>query len=361
MADQYPAQTISLRSASTSKILLQIYDNEHPTIIGEVDRESANWMVHPGAIYLHEAQTFLVEELDLEQSLARLKRQETDYYTEPRMETTVHLVEIKEENTTTGAVKTYGDIQVITQLKGFRKVRWFTHENLGVSDLSLPPGELLTTGYWLALNDQTVASLMEQGIWNSAANQYGPEWRRLSGAIRARDGYCCQVCGAPEQGRAHDVHHKMPLRSFQGDPGRPAYLLANHPDNLITLCQTCHRRAETAVRVRSGLSGLAYALAHIAPLLLMCDSRDLGVHSDPQSPLSGGRPTVILYDRIPDGIGFSQRLFEQNDELIARTRQLVTTCECSDGCPSCVGPGGENGAGSKPETIAILNALAPEI
>jgi DEAD/DEAH box helicase domain-containing protein len=202
--------------------------------------------------------------------------------------------------------------------------------------------------------------LQAQGQWSSAPNDYGPQWDRLREAIRARDGYRCQVCGTGEQGRAHDVHHKTPLRSFHSSSGIPAFLAANRPENLITLCHTCHRRAETAVRVRSGLSGLAYALGHIAPLLLMCDTRDLGVHYDPQSPLADDTPTVVLYDRIPAGIGFSQRLFEQHVELLERTHQLVSTCGCEDGCPSCVGPGGENGAGGKPETIAILSALIPE-
>jgi DEAD/DEAH box helicase domain-containing protein len=81
------------------------------------------------------------------------------------------------------------------------------------------------------------------------------------------------------------------------------------------------------------------------------------VHSDPQSPLADGQPTVVLYDQVPAGVGFSQRLYELHDELMYRASELVTNCDCSDGCPSCVGPGGENGAGGKKETLAILKAL----
>jgi DEAD/DEAH box helicase domain-containing protein len=90
---------------------------------------------------------------------------------------------------------------------------------------------------------------------------------------------------------------------------------------------------------------------------LMCDTRDLGVHSDPQSPLSDGRPAVVLYDQAPAGIGLSQRLYELHSDLVGRARELVAECTCSDGCPSCVGPGGEAGLGSKPETLAILGRL----
>ncbi|HEX7973878.1 MAG TPA: Zn-binding domain-containing protein, partial [Anaerolineales bacterium] len=309
------------------------------------------WMVHPQAIYLHEGQSYLVEALDLEARVARLRPVETDYYTEPRSETTVALVTKSAEAQVKGASIAYGEIRVTTQVIGYRQVRWYTHEQLGLGELDLPPSELETTGYWLALDDATVARLVEQGLWTNAPNEYGPGWAALRDRARERDGYRCQVCGGLEQGRAHDVHHKIPFRTFASAEQ------ANQLSNLVTLCPSCHRKVETNVRVRSGLAGLAFVLGHLAPLFLMCDTRDLGVHSDPQSPLAEGRPAVVLYDQAPGGIGFSQRLFELHGELIARAYELVLACECADGCPSCVGPGGENGQGGKRETLAILEAL----
>jgi len=133
---------------------------------------------------------------------------------------------------------------------------------------------------------------------------------------------------------------------------------ANRLDNLVTLCNRCHRKAEQNVRIRSGLAGLGFALGNLAPLFLMCDSRDLGVHADPGWKPANGLPSVVLYDLVPAGIGFSQRLFEIHDELILRALELVGACGCEDGCPSCVGPGGENGIGGKAETLAILRELA---
>jgi DEAD/DEAH box helicase domain-containing protein len=347
MADQYPADGVSLRSASADQVVLQA----EGVTIGQVDRESASWMVHPEAIYLHEGQSFVVDELDLEQGIARLRATDADYFTQPASEVTVKLLDKLAESETRGAAKAHGEIAVTTQMTGFKKVRWFTHENLGGGVVSLPPTELHTTGYWLALNHETIGSLREQGLWSSDANDYGPYWNMRREKVRARDGYRCQNCGAPENGRAHDVHHKTPFRSFSSAEQ------ANQLDNLITLCPNCHRRAELAVRIRSGLAGLAYALAHLAPFSLMCDSRDIGVHSDPQSPLAEGRPAVVIYDRVPAGIGFSERLYELHDELIERACQLVAACECEDGCPSCVGPGGENGYGGKCETRALLERL----
>lgn len=224
---------------------------------------------------------------------------------------------------------------------GYKKVRWGTNENLGYGEVTLPPSQLQTTGYWLTLSDEAVNRLQTEGMWNSAKNYYGTNWNAQRRAARARDKYRCQFCGLPEGDKAHHVHHKIPFRAFASSEA------ANQLENLVTLCPSCHLRAESAVRVRTGLGGLAYALENMAPLFLMCDSGDLGVHVDPQSPLSDGRPTIVLYDSIPAGIGFSERLFEIHEDLLQHTREIVSACGCLDGCPSCVGPGGEEGSGGK--------------
>jgi DEAD/DEAH box helicase domain-containing protein len=66
---------------------------------------------------------------------------------------------------------------------------------------------------------------------------------------------------------------------------------------------------------------------------------------------------VVIYDDVPAGIGFSQKLYEMHEDLMQRALELVQECECVDGCPSCVGPAGENGVGGKTETLAILKEL----
>jgi DEAD/DEAH box helicase domain-containing protein len=352
MADQYPTEGVSLRSASPERVLLQVEADARWTTIGEVDQASAPWMVHPQAFYLHEGQTDLVEELDLTQNIAQLRPSNSDYYTEPKRETTVQLIATSSEAAARGATKAYGEIGVTTQVVGYRQLHWFSHERLGEGELTLPPAELHTIGYWLALTEATVEVLRAQSLWTNDPNDYGPNWLAQRKLARARDGYRCQMCGAPERGREHDIHHKIPFRTFM------SYQQANQLANLITLCRPCHRRAETAVRVRSGLAGLAFALGHLAPLFLMCDRTDIAVHHDPKSPLAGGQPAVVLYDLAPGGIGFSERLFELHDDLMTQAHELVAACPCADGCPSCVGPGGEEGRGGKPEALAILVALS---
>lgn len=358
MADQYPAQAVSLRSAVADRVTLQVREPEgREVVLGEVDYACAHWMVHPGAVYLHEAESYLVDELDLEGRIAHLRRLDTDYYTETRQETRVQLLELLARQPTKGCTISYGEIRVTSQVIGFRRIKWYTHEELVAEQLNLPPTNLETTGYWLTLEPAAIESLRQEGLWRNDPNNYGAGWARLRAIVRQRDGFRCQVCGAPETEREHDVHHKTPLRAFQDIHGKVNLEQANRLENLTTLCPACHRRAEAAVRVRSGLAGLAFVMGHLAPLFLMCDSRDLGIHADPQSPLGEGMPTVAIYDQAPAGIGLSQHLFEVHGELVRRAYELVCDCPCQDGCPSCVGPGGETGLGGKDETRAILELL----
>lgn len=383
MSDQYPAANISLRSASPESIALQIIEDPSTapigdnalkaTTIGTVDMESAAWMVHPGAVYLHEAQSYFVEHLDLEQKIALLRPGLSDYYTEPLRDTTITPLSLGEFRRVTGCEKSWGELQVTTRVKGFTKRRWYTHETLGGEPLDLPPQDLQTTGYWISISNETVASLSEAGLWTNAPNDYGPLWPQIRERVRTRDDYKCQMCGRPELNRQHDVHHKIPFRMFlKGGPTSsdvgPQHqdtleakrARANQLGNLITLCPECHKKAETAVRIRSGLAGLSYVLGNLAPLFLMCDPGDLGTHIEPVGTVDFPQPAVVMYDLVPAGIGFSQKLFELHDELVRGALELVSQCACSDGCPSCVGPGGENGAGSKLETLSILRKLKPD-
>ncbi|BAJ63485.1 DEAD/DEAH box helicase [Anaerolinea thermophila] len=350
-ADQYPASQISLRTTSPDTVQLQQIIDGKPKVVGVVDRSSALWMVHPGAVYLHAGETYWVQTLDLDRGIAWLEPSELDYYTEPVQETTVEKQQVLYNEPTRGGNKFFGELKVTHQVTGFKKIRWYSRENLGTESLELPPSTLFTTGYWRSLSEVSVNFLRQAGLWRNDPNDYGPEWIKIRESIRKRDHYTCQLCGTPEQGKAHHVHHKVPFRMFSSAQE------ANRPENLITLCPSCHQRVEENQRIQSGLAGLSYLIHHAAPLFLMCDTEDIGVFSEPQSPLSDGQPTLVVYDQIPGGIGLSKKLYEIEETLFKEAAILVETCPCEHGCPSCVGPAGENGMGGKQETLAILNIL----
>lgn len=351
VANQYPAESVSLRSADGHPVMLQSYVGNRPVVVGEVDFPSVTWMAHPGAVYLHEGRSYLVEQLDLENRIAHLIPLEVDYYTEPQRQVTIEKILEIDSITTAEAAIYFGEILVTSRVIGFKRVKWNSNENLGMESLDMPPSQLRTAGAWLVLGDPVIESLRQKGLWRNDRNDYGPNWNVQKQKARERDNFTCQVCGAKETHQPHHVHHKVPFRSF------PDFLAANRLDNLLTLCPACHLRVEQSVRIRSGLAGLGYLLHQLAPLLIMCDYNDLGSASDVQSPLGEGKPTVVIYDQIPAGIGLSEQIFKSFSEIAKAAYEHIQMCPCQDGCPSCVGPGGENGLGGKQETLAILSEI----
>ncbi|MCA9925321.1 MAG: DUF1998 domain-containing protein, partial [Anaerolineales bacterium] len=191
-------------------------------------------------------------------------------------------------------------------------------------------------------------------------NDYGPNWQQQRKLVLERDNYRCRTCGAlgKDGSVSLHVHHIRPFREFGYVPGlNDNYKEANRIDNLVTLCPSCHRRAETGQQTRSALGGLAYVFRNLAPLFLMCDPSDIEVVAESRSPITQA-PTVVVYERVSAGVGFSERLFELHDELLSAALELVTDCRCRDGCPACVGPPGEIGPDTKAVTRQMLTILA---
>jgi len=376
--DGYPARQVSLRSAGSDTVAIQVGETGRQgsaRIIGEIDHASAPLLVHDGAIYLHEGQSYRVDSLDMANSLAQVTPVEVDYYTQVAAETTIEVLAEHEQRATPGALVAHGDLQVSAQVIGFRRIKRYTHENLGVFPLDYPPQVIETSGYWFSILPTVQRQLEATGQWYDSLNDYGPNWQAQRTLVRARDHYRCVRCGAVEApGRQHDVHHLIPFRTFGYVPGlNEHYKLANQLSNLILVCRTCHQRIEAGVRVRSGLDGLAYAVSNLAPLHLMCDPGDIGVsvvrsgqmgRDDSETRIDETQarnlPTVYIYERVTAGLGFSARLFELHDELLIAAHSLIEACVCQQGCPGCVGPVLENPQAqleTKRLTLTLLAAL----
>lgn len=360
-----PASLVSLRTSGGETVVIQDVSGARPEVIGELDLESVPLLAYEGAVYMHQAVSYLVEYLDWKGRVANVRPVEVDYYTRASLGSAIRSLAPEVESVTGDLLHAYGDLLVVTQATAYRKIKRYTHETLGFGEIDLPEIELDTSGYWLVFGEALTEQLMESGIL-LRPNDYGPNWKEQRLKALQRDNFRCRNCGAGADvegfeenvgGRGLHVHHLRPFRDFGYSPGRnEAYLQANRLENLITLCAACHRRAEEGQRARSALAGLAYVLRNLAPLYLMCDPGDIEVSAETRNPLTGA-PTVVIYERVPAGVGFSQRLFELRDELLAAALELVTDCQCRDGCPACVGPPGEIGPETRATTRMLLQLL----
>ncbi|MGH2442154.1 MAG: DEAD/DEAH box helicase [Chloroflexota bacterium] len=86
-----------------------------------------------------------------------------------------------------------------------------------------------------------------------------------------------------------------------------------------------------------GLRGVSHVLGMVAPLFLMCDPGDIACWPEVKSTFTR-EPTIYVYDRVPGGIGFSERLFHMHQQLLGNAGDVISRCQCKYGCPACIGP-----------------------
>jgi DEAD/DEAH box helicase domain-containing protein len=350
ISDQYPAKQTSLRSISGNPIILKINKNNKISQIGEVDQKSAKKIIFPGSIYLHNGRTFQVNSLDLNTHVADLSPIKEVYFTEPEIRVKTKIEKLLLSIDFGPYKKEYGEVKIEETVIGFNKFSWGTRELLGQQSLDLEPDYLSTKGLWISFTIDIVSKLRALNLWTNDKNEYGLNWESIREKIMKRDEYKCQNCGKPSSKHILNVHHIKPFRSFIPQSN------ANQPNNLISLCKNCHRLVENNIRTRSLLNGLTYGISHIAPFYLNCDIHDLGYSYD-ENIFDYQNPGIIIYDQFPGGIGLSKGLFSKTEILLGALKDLAENCLCNDGCPSCVGPPGENGVGAKPGVIELLKAI----
>jgi DEAD/DEAH box helicase domain-containing protein len=300
--EAYPADTVSLRSVTSDNFVI-IDITGGPAVIGEVDFSSALTTVHEKAIYIHGGQQYHVEHLDFKQRKAYVKRVDVDYYTDTIRYTQVRILECAAETRVNDsipeipALRSFGDVLVRSQVIGFRKIKFFTNENIGAGNLELPENEMHTTSYWITLE----RPLLESLPFTVSERQSG-----MFGLLHALASVATLLL----------MCDRRDLGTAIGE--RPPY-----PND--------HDAGIEAVELHDRIS---------------------------QNAKEFFEPNLYLFDAYPGGIGFSEPLFRAHDILMQRTRDLIVACTCAAGCPSCVGPAGDLALRAKEAALAILDRLS---
>ena len=169
MSESYPADATSLRSISSDNFVVVDITGE-PKAIAEVSFPTALTTLHEKAIYLHEARQFHVERFDYAERKAYVKSVDCDYYTDAIDYTQVKVLEQFEvcplspgapADNPAAATRAHGDVRVTTQIVGFKKIKFYTMENVGAGKLSMPEQEMHTTAFWLHFPAAFLARLTE--------------------------------------------------------------------------------------------------------------------------------------------------------------------------------------------------------
>ena len=160
---EYPAAQVNLRNIAGPVYTIQDA-SQGESVIGTMDEVSALTQLHDHAVYLHGADTYFVEQLDLEQKIARVVKQDLEYYTQAVQSSQIKIDEVEEEAEKLGCSLGFGDVTVTTTIPMFKKIRFHSRDSLGFEELELPPQLLETVAMWFVPPEGIVKQLSDRRL-----------------------------------------------------------------------------------------------------------------------------------------------------------------------------------------------------
>jgi DEAD/DEAH box helicase domain-containing protein len=280
VGDSYPANSVSLRSVAEGNFLvLDMTDGQK--VLAEVDYSSVPGTLYEGAIYMVQSQPFQVERLDWVGRKAFVRRTRADYYTEAVDYSRLKILSRFEIRASNQGAAAHGEVHLVRRYPGYKKIRYYSHDNVGYGDIRLPDQEMHTTALWWQVDPRALDALLPQ-------------------RQQAMEGFL---------GAAYALHHLAALQAMAeirdlgravGD-GEGTWSAVLGPDGRGRTCG-------------ADLGGADLQVTHRFA------------------------PTLFLYDNYPGGVGLSAPLFDAAPSLVADAQSLIRACSCSAGCPACIGP-----------------------
>jgi DEAD/DEAH box helicase domain-containing protein len=238
--------------------------------------------LYEGAIYMVQARPWQVERLDWEGRKAFVRQTQADYYTDAIDYTRLKVLDESEHSTSASSQCTRGEVHLVRRVAGYKKVRFQTHENVGYGNVKLPDQEMHTTAVWWQVNPDVLDNTF-------AARE------------QALDGFL---------GAAYAMHFVATLLTMSDL--RDVRRAVGSAD--ASWCTSVGPDGRAAV---TSSSGEAFDITASTRAFI---------------------PTVFLYDNYPGGIGLTAPLFDLQEKVVTRARELVAACACKHGCPACIGP-----------------------
>lgn len=280
IADSYPAIAVSLRSVADGNFVVVDRTDGRQTVVAEVDFSAASLTLYEGAIHMIQSVPYQVEKLDWNGRKAFVTRTNVDYYTDAIDYTKLKVLEAFDGSPAGNGSAHHGEVHVARRVAGYKKIRYYTHENIGYGPVNLPDLELHTTAVWWQLSQRALEQAFDH-------------------RQEALDGFLAA---------AHALHIVATVAVMA--EARDLQKAVGSGDGAWFATTDANGRAQ----LRSGFG-------------------------EGEPSMSGPFvPTLYLYDAFPGGVGLSAPLFERREDLVRLARELVHRCDCRGGCPACVGP-----------------------
>lgn len=281
MTDSYPANSVGLRSVAEGNFLVIDITRGKKEVIAEVDYSSAALTLYEGAIYMVQARPWQVERLDWVGRKAFVRETSADYYTTAIDYTRLKILECFAEAPRRNGRCAEGEVHLVRRVAGYKKIRYYTHENVGYGQVNLPDQEMHTSAVW----------------WQLAAHVLDEHFPSRSQAL---DGLL---------GTAHALQFVAALLTMS-EPKDLGRAVGNGDGS--DSAGTADDRGRTPLTV-----GAPTDLDALGPRF---------------------NPSIFLYDNYPGGIGLAAPLFKMRRKVLDTAVELITDCRCQQGCPACIGP-----------------------
>ncbi len=320
----------SIRSAGESFSIIETSKNK---IIGDISEEILIYEAHPGAVYLHNGEKYIVEQISQDEKAVFVKKADVSYITEPLRESFIDIVEITGERKA-GAIQIFkGKVKVKTIVIGFsardieydEKIR----DEVFDSDRWLTR-EFETVAFWWTMPKEWEEEIIEKNVKHNVKLLYS-----------FLEKYIPMYTGGFTY---RDIVFENLLR-FRRYLDYEAFLYAIKAiETAIQKMNNKHRDIykEYIKRIKErknsflgALHGVEHGLIGIYPLFAMNDRWDIGGLSTPFFEETG-KPTIFIYDGYEGGVGYSEVGFNRLKDMIESTYKTISKCNCIAGCPSCI-------------------------
>lgn len=382
-----PHAEVGIRGTGGEQIA--VVESDSGRMLGTVDPGSACFAVHPGAVYLHQGSSYVVDELDLETGLALVHAENPDWTTTPREVVDISVLSTQEKQDYGGVSICLGEVAVTSQVVGYLRRRP-SGEVLDHTPLDLPEQSLHTRAVWYTVSAELLGPAAGGGKgWRGGSRAVAGGG---SGSSAAADGSGAAACssaavgsntvgavgdsvaesdssaavgsaaaggfGSPSDGEVGTGGHRVGTESA-GPVGTGEEPLASGRGPAHGGGRTPGGAGLVPARVPGALHAAEHAAIGLLPLFATCDRWDIGGVSTAWHE-DTGEATVFVHDGHPGGAGFAERGYAAIVPWLAATREAIVSCECPTGCPSCVQSpkcGNGNDPLDKAGAVAVLDTV----
>lgn len=391
-----PHAEVGIRGTGGEQIA--VVESDSGRMLGTVDPGSACFAVHPGAVYLHQGSSYVVDELDLDQGLAMVHAENPDWTTTPREIVDIAVLSTQEKQEFGGVSVCLGEVAVTSQVVGYLRRRP-SGEVLDHTPLDLPEQSLRTRAVWYTISSGLLGTdgvraprasgaggsrgsgddggLATSGDSDGSATAGGPapSGESIASAGAATAGGLATSSGSgvaagtatdgrlsgsgiSADGEAGTGGHRVGTESV-GPVGTGEESLANGRGPVHEGGRAPGSAGLVPARVPGALHAAEHAAIGLLPLFATCDRWDIGGVSTAWHE-DTGEATVFVHDGHPGGAGFAERGYAAIVPWLVATREAIVSCECPAGCPSCVQSpkcGNGNDPLDKAGAVAVLSTV----